>query len=255
MPWRPGKDYCLKWMDRLNVRPYPLSWVYLESIDLLYIPIPKNASTQILESLYEVEHGVTFQGSRDDDKWAGNVHFYYTDRFPPKTAPELLELGAGKIATVIRDPIQRLVSAYRNRLIEIRSLEQRRWRCRLLGLKTQPQLNEVLNHLGQYQFASPQFRQHSEPQSLYLRHLWPHLTHVYAIEMLHQFHRELFADKPSRTRKTINRSGGSTSGESIPHTVLQKVVQHYAEDYRLLQRYYSPPGSNNVRDVKTGVSG
>ena len=239
MVWQPGRDYCLKWLDQLNVRQYPISWVYLEQQSLLYIPMPKNASTQVLESLYALEHGVSFDSSSDALRWAGNVHFYYSHRFPAMPASRLLELGAQRILVVVRDPIERLVSAYRNRVVDGKCLEQKRLRTGLLGLNMTPDLDTVLNNLSRYRLASPVLRQHTEPQQLYLKNLWPQVTDVYPIEQLGALHEQLLGIAP--TKEKVNASSKDEASAAPSRAALLKALDYCANDYCLLNEYYSPP--------------
>jgi len=241
MAWRPGKDYFQRWMDRTNLHPLPLSWVYLEKLSLLYIPIPKNASTQILQMLYELEHDHVFAGSANADRFGGNVHLYYTARFPPKPATELIQLRAKTTIVVARDPLQRLISAYRNRIVDQQSLINRRSRTRLLGLNPTPDLNQVMTKLLRYQFASPVFRQHSLPQALYLHRLWPHITDLYPMENLDRLQQQLFKGKSAATKWVINPSSSSENLDSPTAAALQRVTRFYAADYRLLRDFYSDP--------------
>lgn len=134
--------------------------IILPQYGICYTSVPKNACTSIKRMFYEIEHGRPFEPVVVDGKTM-HIHRIYTgSAFKP--LPPAQAAGLWKIA-VLRDPVKRLVSTWRNRVMHHCELDAHRLAETPLGrdLPPRPALDDFVLRLEAYRAASPSIRRHT----------------------------------------------------------------------------------------------
>ncbi|MGB2073601.1 MAG: sulfotransferase family 2 domain-containing protein [Henriciella sp.] len=95
--------------------------VEIKNTDLVYIPSPKVATTSLKYFLFEVNEGQKFDDVHGDNK-ATHIH-NHADGFGAVLFSKLdMQALAGKRRiSVIRDPLDRLISCYKNRVVALKA--------------------------------------------------------------------------------------------------------------------------------------
>ena len=194
---------------------------------LAYLPVPKCACTSVSHLLYEITHGRRF------DKARGTIHGHYW-------SPDGAELDLGRYAdhykfTVVRDPIARFVSGYRNRILHHDDLRP------LLRGGDPPGINEFARRLEHYVARSRKVESHFLPQRRRLGDDLSVLDDVFPIEDLDR----LVSTLSTRVGRPLALPHEQTGGPRMTVDELDErsvafLLDFYAEDYRLLGEHYSP---------------
>lgn len=104
---------------RLGLSSYQIHQIYLPEQNLVYIPIPKNACTSIKQALHEIEFGYLFNANLLEFNDYQEIHEYYQLRPHAFTGVNRLKRKTNVTRfAVIRDPVERLISCYRNRVLD-----------------------------------------------------------------------------------------------------------------------------------------
>jgi hypothetical protein len=138
----------------------------LDTFQLAYYPSPKVACTSLKTALYRLENSQDWQDFRIDGKT-----IYIHDHIP-SDAFEPLEVQKShyfKFA-ILRDPIDRFLSAYQNRVVDFGELsaEHIASHPELEGLPLSPTISEFVENLERYRSISPSIRHHTEPQHVFI---------------------------------------------------------------------------------------
>jgi hypothetical protein len=134
--------------------------VVLDAYNLAYFPLPKAANTSLKLALYELESG---QPYGQDPVLPRNIHHYApwrTETF--QDADRIAQAGRVRFA-VVRDPIERLLSAYVHRVLMRDTLSEQQMAKRGVdpGLPAEPDLHTFVDNLEQYQRLSRGVRHHT----------------------------------------------------------------------------------------------
>ncbi|MCW1917807.1 sulfotransferase family protein [Rhodobacter sp. KR11] len=209
--------------------------IILPDLGLHYTSVPKNACTSIKRMFYEIEHGRPFEPFRRDGKLVHIHHIHSSTNFqalPPEQAA-----GLWKIA-VLRDPLKRLVSVWRNRVMYHRELEVGRLAETPAGagLTPRPKLEEFVMNLEAYRAASVSIRRHSDP---HVRFLGPDPTYydrLYQMSELATLTRDL-SDRVGRTLVMPHEQTGGPKADvsMLSAEAVARARAFYAEDYQVFQ--------------------
>jgi hypothetical protein len=240
-PYRLGID-----IFGLHQRNLPaMNVIVSEPGRIAYAPIPKNACTSLKIFFHEPVKGIKFEGLPD------HVHgkFNYTAVDFEKFAADVDYFKF----FVARDPLERFVSAYNNRVLFYRELSRKSVlmhsqdppttmaEFETLGLVFDPSLCEFAEHLDEYIAASNTIRHHFIPQHNFFHSRPQVFDAVYTVRTLH--------DLASRLGERLGRnvvfpkvqesrsSDRAASLDHLPRELLAKLMLFYAEDYRLLEPY------------------
>ncbi|MAS44954.1 MAG: hypothetical protein CML46_03540 [Rhodobacteraceae bacterium] len=140
--------------------------VILRRHRLLYLPVPKVANTSLKHFFFEIENGRRFEnfivnGVRK------HIHTacYPSRRFRRLALDEVSDLH--RIA-VVRDPLDRFVSAYNNRVLHHRDMTAKPGKLKAAGLDPMPGINEFAARLEDYRAAHVSIRHHTLPMTAFL---------------------------------------------------------------------------------------
>ena len=179
--------------------------VLIPELGLCYFPVPKVANTSIKHLVYEIEHGGPFRFDAASPDAPKHIHQEYKTPIFSKVDKNPLE-GYLRFA-VIRDPVQRLLSVWRNRVahhfelsapkVDIDALAKR-------GLTENPSLDEFVDKLELYREVQASIRMHSAPLVDFLGEDPAYFHHLFRMEELHLIEAFFFA--LTGIHRTLRRS-------------------------------------------------
>ncbi len=199
---------------------------------LAYFPVPKNACTSIKLALFEIDHGYDIHDKVGPDPENRFVHVVLrSDAFWEGVAFSIPP-GFLKV-TVVRDPIQRFVSGYRNRIVHLGEAREAG-----PGLPRQPDIDTFIRLLPEYMRTTPMIAHHFAPQVGYVGHDLGWYDRVFSVSRLSEM--ETFLSERTGRTITLGRSqdsGPRISADDLSPAARDTLRQYYAEDYRLFQRF------------------
>lgn len=231
---------------KIGLPNYEIHQIYLPRQALLYIPIPKNACTSIKHALYEIEFGQRFSPSFRDRNGYEDHHDYYKKRTNAFTGLRSLEsMEHATRFTLVRDPIKRLISCYRNRVIDLDDLKASETKLEKMGLPRKPDINTFILNLDRYRKASKNIEHHSRPQHFFLGGTIDYLDRIFPMEDMESLKKMLKTYKPDL--KMLKRKSGGTNITlaDLKEEALQHAISFYSRDYKLLENFYSPQNIRN----------
>ena len=218
--------------------------ILIHPLKLAYSNIPKLATTSMFEWLYQL----LFDKPFDEAAEGTEIHGWFRKQdsdvitaLPHRTSPP-----DGYFAfCIIRDPVKRLISAYRNRVGEHGELRLNRWGMADLlaeGYRADPSLNYFVAHLDAYQYQ-PSIRHHTKPMAVFAGENRQRFDAIYDIaelpalrDRLVERARDLGVIAPDRQVPAIPRSqtGGPPVGlEALTEPSLNAIIEAYQVDYDL----------------------
>jgi hypothetical protein len=214
--------------------------VVLRRYPIAYYPTPKVACTSIKLALYELEYEIQFETRQAEDGTWVEIHGSWqgTPSFSPVAQPESYYKFA-----VVRDPLQRFLSAYANRVVHHGELAEKHL-CglagELIGLRPNPSLSEFIDRLDLYRRASESIRHHTDPQIYFLGKNLSYYNKIFCFSELSEIVDALRAAVGAEIKLLNEQSGGpKLSRKNLNKEEQRKIVEFYAEDYLLLRDFYS----------------
>jgi len=197
---------------------------------LAYLQIYKNACTSLSHAIYESEHGHPYEAIDGID-----IHKYY-QRMGVQLAIE--EYDDYYKFAVVRDPIKRFISAFRNRVAHHNDLAK--MDAPRTGLTTEPDINYFVRNLEEYISRSDMIETHFLPQEVMLNDGIERLDGVFRIEDMDELALTLSARVGHKVEFGRYQTGGpkATLSDLEPDS-FEKLLNFYDGDYDLLESYYS----------------
>lgn len=197
---------------------------------IAFYPVPKNACTSLKFVFFQMENDWPFRRSLRYGK-VFHIHSYYgTVPFEPVAEQPM---RYWKFA-VLRDPLSRMVSCYRNRVLHHRELEAARLgpEARAAGALPHPDLETFVERLEIYRAASVSIRHHTDPHVVFLGRNPAYFDRLYQMSELDALVEEL----TRRTGRALDlgreQSGGPPMDVSaLSANAVEKLRRFYAEDY------------------------
>lgn len=169
----------------------------------------------------------------------GHYHNYGDRRF----SPLLRWRGRDCIRfTIIRDPIERLISAYADRVADrddIRRSSISTFLCKLLGLNPSPGLEEFALNLKKYYLVNDRIYRHVLPQVRYIG-TDPHFyDRIFALRDMDKV-AEYLADKSGKEIeiKKRNASVSRFSVDDLSPEAIASLREFYKKDYQIYGNYF-----------------
>lgn len=216
--------------------------VIVPELKIAYFALPKAASTSVKLALWHAVTGSPWSGTHEE------IHAQY--RIYPLKPDDMDGLDDYFKFTVIRDPIDRLLSAYHNRVWQHHDLEIRRpksllrkldWRLRFPWFQPYPEPDYFFNHLDGYQERSYSVWHHTISATRFIGSDLDWFDNVYRIEDLGWLEAELKNrsghDVPLRERQN---SGQGLSFSALKADTRDFLLRYTASDYALLGGNYTP---------------
>jgi hypothetical protein len=225
---------------RVGLSGYQIHQIYLPEEQLIYIPIPKNACTSIKHALHEIEFGKRFNADLPEFSDYREHHDYYKKRPDAFTGLNVLQKQEQAFRfALVRDPVRRLLSCYRNRVIDLGDLESSRSKLERLGLPLRPGLNTFVKNLADYRRVNNGIEHHSRPQARFLGGSLEYLDRVYRLEEMPELIAMLRQYKPDLEMRRRKTGGTNVTLADLSKEALQQVIDFYREDYELLADHVS----------------
>ncbi|MXU66134.1 sulfotransferase family 2 domain-containing protein [Oceanomicrobium pacificus] len=216
--------------------------VPIKETPYLYFPVPKVASTSIKTAILDHYGGAPSVPFRNRKRGSHvSVHkIYRSPRF--RLWRTKLIWPQREWICVVRDPISRFPSGYRNRILHYAELEVTAKRAvEARNLTTMPSVNAFAINIETYARASKAVRHHFAPQCTYLGVRPERFSHVFDLSELDRL-QQLLRDTGADFHIPHEQTGGSDLViEELSAEALASLKQFYAEDYRVWGRYFSPP--------------
>ncbi|MFZ1680225.1 MAG: sulfotransferase family 2 domain-containing protein [Rhizobiaceae bacterium] len=194
---------------------------------IAYFPVPKNANTSIKEGFREA---------------FSDTDLTITSNLRMSARLRAMAEDCDRVA-VVREPMQRALSGYGNRVVHHRDLERSaitRIALRILGLPLRPTPDAFFAHLKTYMAVNDRIRRHFLPQRAYLGADLGYFHALYRIDELDR----LAADIEQRTGTPIafgrHQTGGPKLGvDDVSDTTRARIRSFYAEDFALLSGFFN----------------
>lgn len=213
--------------------------VVLRRNQLAYFPVPKVACTSIKQMLYTVQHGRRFEPKILPSGEKVFIHSLYRAIPFKRLDPAEFE-GCRRIA-VVRDPVRRILSAYRNRVLHLRelSVEKAGKRLAAAGLPADPDLDTFVDLFEAYREAVPTIRHHTRGQVDFLGSDPAFLDRIYRFSELETLAQDIRALTGTDVELPWLQKGGHRLPlpELTPAQVA-KLRDFYAADYAVLGAWF-----------------
>lgn len=203
-----------------------------------YYAVPKSACTSLKAMAFEIENGFPFRTFTANGSFK-HIHLFYPS-MNFRLSRQLDKDGQYRFA-VVRDPVERFLSAYSNRVLHHDELSP----ARLANagaphhLVPRPAVNVFVDRLGEYRAMSDSILHHTEPQ-------------VFFLGLDHAFYNQLFAMGElgelegfvrERTGLDVHLGHEQRGGRKIDRSVLteqsiRKLEDFYAKDYQIYGQFF-----------------
>ena len=225
---------------RVGLSSYQVHSITLPEQKLIYIPIPKNACSSIKHSLYYLEYGKAYDYPEYRELGYQNIHAFYEKQKDAFTGVHALKnMESAFRFAVIRDPVDRFLSCYSNRVIELKDLKESEDSLKKNGLPVKPNIKTFILNLDRYRSLNHSIRHHTQPQSIFLDGTIGYLDKIYPIEQMNELTAKLKNFDPSLLMKTEKSGGPKTKLCDMNRESLERLLKFYQDDYELLSDFYS----------------
>ena len=214
------------------------------ALNLTYLPIPKVACTSLKCLFYEVNNGAPFidPGRRRARFAPDDVHTlsgYATTPF------RLRRAGPGPFLTVVRDPLARFLSAYRNRFFDFGDLtghRRARLKAEAAGLSPTPDLDAFLMRYDDYMAVNATLRHHFQPMSDFVGPSLDRLDHVFDMADLKAMEAFLsdLAGRPLTTPRFNEAKSDARPDMTLGPAGRDRLAAVLAADYALMAGRCAP---------------
>ena len=224
-------------------------------LSLVYYDVPKVACTSLKTWFWELEHGQAFKGDRLRNKVLnrlgmtpkhyGDIHRQDLTRTRSfKTAPKPPADYATLV--VVRDPIRRLASAWKDK-VNAESFKRQKnalYDLENEGLVPNPDFETFIEHFDEYRMVTWATRRHTNSLAWHLGSDIGFYDHVFSLEALD----ELIAFLSGKLDKEVslprqNTSNSNRSAIKLSSAQVDKILEITRPDYQWLGSLYSQQDS------------
>lgn len=225
---------------RIGLAGYEVHQIVLKNIDLIYIPIPKNACTSLKHAMHYLEYQKPYDFSTYHEYGYQNLHDFYNKQKNAFTSVESLKKKSDAFRfAIVREPVDRFLSCYGNRVLELGDLHESKTEFDKMGLPVDPGLDAFVQHLEQYRSVNSSIRHHTRPQSDFLGETLSYLDKIYPFDQMDSVRSMLKSYDNSLIIKTRKSGGPKFELHDLSFGSLQHLLEFYKNDYELLSDYYS----------------
>lgn len=209
--------------------------VTIEKLKVAYFPVPKAANTSMKHLLHGIKTGKRF--TTTTDQATGAVRHIHREYRTPKFSSIKSEdyRGFFKIA-IVRDPVERVVSAWRNRVMHHKELEDGSTAEKIhrVGLPQKPTLPQFVECLEEYRAVNKSIAVHTAPLVDFLGPSRNYYDLIFDISESRQIE-VFFSTLTGEDRKLpVKQVGGPPANrDQLPDELVQKLEGIYKDDYRL----------------------
>ncbi len=210
---------------------------------LAYFPVPKVASSSMKQMFHELEFGEKLGRKSEPDHRQGiHTAFFNTRDFYG------LDLafyqGFSRIA-IIRDPVERILSAYTNRVEHLGELSEDNIDMDLakaLNVEPDPPRHKFFQNIDKYRILSESVRHHTDPFTRFLGPDLGYYTDVYKMDQLDRLAEQISGLCGKKVSiEHYNKRTGRAAFKWLGVKARKHLLTFCAGDYALLGGYFSPP--------------
>lgn len=202
----------------------------VRSLSLAYVPIRKVGTTSIRKAFRALAEG------------QGDLVTTY-DR--PMSAYVRFRARGCRTFVVVRDPVERFLSAYANRIHhhdDIAATSTHRAIAGMLGLSPRPDIEEFCARFRLYTLSNDKLRRHFRLQCAYLGDDLRWFDHVYPLAETDRLASDLSGwSGQAVSFERLQTGGPKLRFADIPHRAQRLILGITAPDYRLLSDHFEPP--------------
>ena len=217
---------------------------------IAYFSIPKVACSSLKSVMFELSTGEPWKRNTayGDRPPAAHIHQHFPSRPWNRIDHDAIR-GYWKFA-VVRDPVSRVLSAYKNKVVDQRILHTKppgpnqkpERHAAYAEVDKDPDASTFCRNIARYRAASNVIDRHTKPFRFFLGPDLSFFDAVYPIENIDQ----AIQDLSDRTGKSIklphrNRSGGKVRLDELDREAFSRIVKFTRGDYELLADFYTVP--------------
>ena len=212
--------------------------VTIAKFNLFYASIPKIACTSLKMYFFKLENGHDFSSFKANGKRV-DIHRIYK----PKPMNEILQKNISKFDKIafVRDPVERFLSAYSNRVIFHGDMENKLSTKELsnLELPTKPDIHTFIQNYEIYAKISRPIFHHTKAISYFLGNDPTIYERLYKLSEIEIFENDI----EKRTNQRIKVPHLQTGGPKVQKCELtaaevSKIKSLYEEDYNNFGSYF-----------------
>ena len=209
----------------------------MSSVSLGYFDVPKCASTSIKSALHIAEYGFPFEDRECSFERGGRHHVH---RFLSKKLRGDLSAARHRII-VVRDPVERFLSGYANRVTGHEELSELKMAKKYpeSNYIYNPGLGQFLEYLEDYLKVTP-IEWHLRPLSERLPGGLDSFTRVHLIkriDLLEQHLTEIYGKQIRIPRQQTK--GHPVSVKQLSSSQLEQIIDFCREDYEMLSQWFN----------------
>ena len=146
---------------------------------------------------------------------------------------------------VVRSPISRLLSVYKEKILLMRVLFWRleRKNLKAMGLTKTPDFECFVDNLDAYRKASPMIEGHTQPLSYFLGQDPSWYSEIYNIAELRDRGYSMISQKTNTDIKLPVKNSWGPSRVKVSQTTRNQIQQKFAEDYYLFGHWFDAQAS------------
>ena len=222
--------------------------VRIANTQLVYVPVPKIACTSIKFAILDQCSPDTAEILRASDLPGKGVHGIFPSvAMRPKFAMMAMS-PLTKWFCVVRDPLRRFVSGYRNRILHHRDLEALdRSVFEHAGLSPNPDPDEFAMNLGRYAEISGSTKHHFGPLCMFLGHR-PRMFHrIFCISEIDEIANYMAAYGGPAEIPHEQTGGPKMSVKDLSPNSIAHLQAYYSNDYRVWGPYIKESDGTETR--------
>lgn len=222
--------------------------VGIPHLGVLVYTSPKVLSTSLKYMAFELENDRPFEPFQAQGRGFHVHRFYPTRAFVPPDRNRYQHVLA-----FVREPLERLVSVYRNRVLYRRPASEKAWeRAAGAGLPPRPSFSLFVKYLDDYRSRIQEINHHAAPQVDFLGTETDLFDRFFSAETLSEFE-EYIGNLAGREVSFPHeqRSAKKTNINIDPRT-RSLIHELYRDDYRVF-RDFLPAGSDPINVSQRGL--
>ena len=196
-----------------------------------YYPVPKCACTSLKSLFFEIENKFAFKNFSVNGKQKYIHDFFISSSFVNSRNNDVDDHLR---FAVLRDPVERLLSCYSNRVVAYKELSSKHLppEAQDAGLKADPSLSDFIANLEGYRKFSNSIAHHTESLVFFLGDDPSWFAYLYTLNNLSELIEKL--EDITKMRLTLGReqtAGPKLSRNDLTMQEIRVIQNFYAKDY------------------------
>jgi hypothetical protein len=208
--------------------------IYLAKHKLCCLTAPKVASTSLKRFFFEIENGHSFKPFEANGRKFHIHDFYRKNKILPKDQEKITRI------TVVRDPVKRFLSVFRNRVVHHRELSKEFFlKHPQSELPVDPTLDTFIEHFEEYVSLSYSIKHHSNPLVEFIGRepaLYSKIFNISELDDLENYVNRICGT--SCKIPLLQRGGPRVRIDMLSDEQIKKIRRIYGEDYEIWGKYF-----------------